>query len=260
MQLPSKNISAKRAAQWAYRSRQIKTALKFRELWKSNPEGMERRRRAGTRKAAARHAEDRRMWAEYWAKVPDLASPADAKKAAELFLSNMRGSWRSTKLRPKSARSVLKRLAKMGIWTFDFASGVWIHPGRQERREQQRAERLYAEEQARRVAEAERARKELAARLAAEEAARPKPAPPPPPPPPKRAREGWHSFVPEEYKAEAADYFLFLGLISEGQNIGDVPEVYAERLEARGWEHMRRQLDERIRLRLLPYAEAALCA
>lgn len=257
----SANLNAKKAAQWAYKHRQIKAALKFRELWKANPEGMERRRKAGTRKAAERHKQDGQMWAEYWSKVPDLATPAEAKERAEAFLVAMRGCWRSVKKRPKCARSVLKRLSKMGLWAFDISRGLWVNPRNEARRvelaEQQRAEeelrREYAraDEERRQKAqmEAERVRQQEQAR-AAEKEAREK----------ERAREGWHDFIPAEYKAEALAYALSRKMLADGQGLDEMPAYRAQSWEAAGWDGLGPVLEAGRIARLRPYAEALLCA
>lgn len=230
MSLPQR-LKAKRAAQLAWKMRQIRAALEFKKKWETNPEGMEKRRRAGVKSNAARWAKSREAWIRHFDSLEDELTPAEARQVAEGFLKMKAGKWR-TKKHPRCARSVLKRVSKLGVWKFDEMRGLYINPWREEMRRREAAEReerrrfdeaesRAAAERSRAAAEAKRAAEEArraeeteAARRAAE-AAKPAPA-------------GWDDFIPAEDKPALLEWLIRRGRLTRGQTLADARAKDAE--------------------------------
>lgn len=230
MSLPPR-LKAKRAAQLAWKMRQIRTALEFKKKWETNPEGMEKRRRAGVKSNAARWAKAREDWIRYFDSLEDELTPAEARQVAEGFLKKQAGKWR-TKKHPRCARSVLKRVAKLGVWKFDEMRGLYINPRREEMRRREAAEReerrrfdeaesQAAAERAKAAAEAKRAAEEAkraeddAAKRRAADAAKPAPA-------------GWDDFISAEDKPALLEWLIQRGRLTRGQTLADARAKDAE--------------------------------
>lgn len=253
---------AKWGAQRAWKMRQIRTALEFKKKWETNPEGMEKRRRAGVKSNAAKWAKSREGWIRYWGRMKDELTPEAAREVAERFLRQQRGKWRTRK-HPRLARSVLKRVSKLGVWKFDELRGLYINPRMEAERQRERAEREEAERRAEiAAADARRRREEAEAKAKAEreeaerratEAARPAPA-------------GWDDFIPAGDKGPLLAHLRFLGILDEDEGLADTPALMAERLillSAREPQRMARNIEMGRRLwdaELARYAEAVLCA
>lgn len=254
---------ARLRAQTAYRMGKVRAALEFREKWAKNPEGMERRRKAGVRANAAAWARERKAWMEWWGCKRDLLTTEEARALAASFLRQMRGKWRTRK-HPRCVRSVLKRVAKLGVWRFDDCRGLYINPRMEAERQRERAERLAEEQRAERIAEenrrakaeAERRAEEERARAEAEEAARRaaycKP-----------AGVEWYQTIPEEDRPAVLAYLVSRRHLRPGGTLADTPSGLVRRwaelgalsgmAETARW-HAEREEEVR------RYAEALLCA
>jgi hypothetical protein len=254
---------ARQRAQTAYRMGKVRAALEFKEKWAKNPEGMERRRKAGVRANAAAWAREREAWAGWWDRVKDQLTSEEAKALAASFLRRMRGKWRTRK-HPRCVRSVLKRVAKLGVWRFDDCRGLYINPRMEAERQRERADRraeeehaeIRAEEMRRARAEAERLAAEKEARAkAAEEAKRAEDA--------KPAGAGWYQTIPDGDWPAVLAYLVHRRHLRPGQTLADTPSGLVRKwaklgqpdsLAALARIYYAREVEVR------QYAEALLCA
>lgn len=241
----------------AYKMRQVRIALRFKERWAANPEGMEKRRRAGVRANAAAWARAREGWREMWGTKEDRLTPAQAKALAESFLKQMRGKWR-TKKHPRNARSVLKRVVKLGIWKFDDALGLYLNPRMEQARQMEQARMREAEAIAERRAaearEAEAAKEAEMKRFALFSG--------------ESAPAGWEEALPRADLPAVLGWLLSKKYLSLGQSFKDAKPIGAEialsayaspetwpKLLERGNQHAARMCAD-----LAAPAEALLCA
>lgn len=258
-----RNGLARQRAQAAYRMGKIRSALMFREKWAKNPEGMERRREAGVRANAAAWARERQAWVSWWGKMRDELTPEDARKLAASFLRQMRGKWRTRK-HPRCVRSVLKRVAKLGVWRFYDCRGLYINPRMEAERQSARADRMAKEERAElRAAEMRRAREEAErmaaeqrARAEAEEEAKRADAA-------KPAGADWYQPIPEEDRPAVLAYLIRRLHLRPGQTLADTPRGLVQRwvnlgavIELVGFARIQAERENEVRR----YAEALLCA
>lgn len=237
--------------------------MEFKEKWAKNPEGMERRRKAGVRANANAWAREREAWASRWDRMKDELTTEEAREVAASFLRQMRGKWRTRK-HPRCVRSVLMRVSKLGVWRFDDSRGLYINPRMEAERQRARADRRAEEERAElRAEEIRRARAE-AERLAAEEEARAKAeaeaqradyA--------KPAGGEWYQRIPEEDRPAVLAYLVSRRHLRPGQTLADTPSGLIRRwanlgafdsLATSARLYYAREVEVR------QYAEALLCA
>jgi len=124
-------------------SRQAKALQRWAELWKSNPEQMERRRKRGNEANARKWLGEKETARYYLAAQPSKLTPDQAKAFCIRVVNESRGR---SKMSPGRCESVRKRFSGWGLWAFDFNEGVYLNHPRIEadrrRAEQAEAERL----------------------------------------------------------------------------------------------------------------------
>jgi hypothetical protein len=108
----------------SHQLRRIHQARKWAELWKADPGKMEACRKAATVAAAEAKARKNDRLRELVSHWPATISPADLK-ALVLELAQTPSPYR--RRRRYNPRSILNRLRRCSMLSFDHATGLWTN-------------------------------------------------------------------------------------------------------------------------------------
>jgi hypothetical protein len=128
-----------------------KSLQRFKELWKTNPESMEARRKRGVEKRIQncdKYFE--KLWALFVHQLGEEISPEQLNRICYDMINEKRNRGKWTKL-----KSIKRYLTKYRLIKYDFERDIYLNWRKIKHQEKERAEaeRIKAEEEARRIRE-----------------------------------------------------------------------------------------------------------